>query len=60
MFACGFRRLSQIFAALRKLSLLIIGINIKIRTTTPSSTTKIVNVNIGFIIKYYFYLVVTL
>ena len=36
------------------------GINIKICDTTPWSTTKIVNVNIGFVIDYYLYLVVTL
>ena len=44
----------------RKLSLLIISINIKICTTTPSSTTKIVNIDIGFILDYYLYLVVVL
>ena len=46
----GFRRLNQIFDAPRKLSLLIVRINIKICTTTPSTTTKIVS-------KYYVMLV---
>ena len=56
----GLQRLSQIFAAPRKVNLLIINIKIKICTTTPRTTSKFVNVNIGFIVNYYFYLVVIL
>ena len=47
------------FAAPSKLSVRIIGINIKICTTTPRTTTEIVNVKIVFF-SCYFYLVVTL
>ena len=50
----------MIFAAPRKLSLLLVGVYIKICTTTPSTTTRIVNVNVDFIIIDYFHLVVTL
>ena len=49
--------MSQIFAARRTLSLLTSGINVKICTATPSTTTKVVNVNIDFIVNCYFYLV---
>ena len=50
IFSWGFRRLSQIFDAPRNLSLLLIHVTNKICTTTPSTTTTLVNINIVFII----------
>ena len=50
MFSGGFRRLSQIFDAPRKLSLLFTHVKNKICTTAPSTTTTLVNVNIVSII----------
>ena len=48
------------FRCAEKARFTIIVIAIKICTTTPSTTTQIVNIDIGFIIGYYFYLVVVL